>query len=285
MRCAFMVRRMAGCGAVLAAGVLSCTAGVWRVDFNGAGGDTLSVSNFTGWTVSNTSRTQTVANVDGGTSNTTVRLLGTGGTWTGFERSMNAGSMTNLYRDGMQSTLSGGITVSLAGLMAGHAYEIRMWYFDDEYSLTNTQTYTDVTEGRAVVLGVLTNTTHANLATGNAELPQSLYDDRYSLGAVIQAGADGTVEVGVRAAAGNTKINALEWIDRGGGEPPAGFTNGVLLAWSSFPGAHYRVEVATNLAVGGFRTLLSNVPADPPCNQQFVGVPTQPVAFYRIIEE
>lgn len=184
----------------------------WRVDFNGSSGDTLSTSNFTGWTVSGTSRTQSFVNVDGGviSSNISVRLIG-GGTWSTYERTVSSSAATNLYRDGAQTTVSG-ITVSMTNLTPGVSYGVRLWYFDNNYSIGTTQTYVNVTDGSSVNLGSLTN-------RGSAQLPSSLYDSRYSLYAEITAGSGGSIDVTVTPSSGNTKVTALEMTALG--DPPA----------------------------------------------------------------
>ena len=182
---------------------------VWRVDFNGSSSDTLAVSNFTGWTVSSTSRTQSFANVDGGSvsSSITVRLLGTG-TFNTYQRTMNAGSATNLYRDGAQNTAP--LTLALSNLTPSASYTLRVWYFDDEFTLGTTQTYINVTDGGSTTLGALTNTYTGNAAGGHASLPNSLYDNRYVLTAALTAGTNGQINVSITPNSGNGKINAFE---------------------------------------------------------------------------
>jgi hypothetical protein len=183
---------------------------VWRVDFNGSGNDTIPVSNFTGWAISSTSRTQSFANVDGGSVNSsiTVRLLGSG-TFNTYQRNMNAGSATNLFRDAGQTTASQ-ITLAISNLTAGVTYNLRVWYFDDDYSIGGTQTYVNVTDGGSVALGALTNTYTANATAGHASLPNGLYDTRYCLAASVTAGVNGDMAVSIVPNTGNTKINALE---------------------------------------------------------------------------
>jgi len=200
-------------GSLLLSGAAAEAALTWRVDFNGASSDTLSTSNFSGWTVSGTSRTQTFANVDGGvlSSNIAVRLIG-GGTWSTYERTMGASTATNLYRDGAQTTVSG-ITVSITNLTPGVSYGVRFWYFDNSFSIGTTQTYVNVTGGSSVSLGSLTN-------KGSAQLPNSLYDSRYCLYAEITADAAGSIDVTVTPSSGNTKITALEVTALG--TPPVG---------------------------------------------------------------
>jgi hypothetical protein len=182
---------------------------IWRVDFNGTGNDTLATSNFTGWAVSSTSRTQSFANVDGGSisSSITVRLLGTG-TFGNYQRNMNAGSATNLYRDGGQNTAS--FTLAISNLTPAAGYTLKVWYFDDEYTLGTTQTYVNVTDGGSTTLGALTNTFTASATAGHASLPTGLYDTRYHLSANLTAGTNGQLNVSVTPSGGNAKINALE---------------------------------------------------------------------------
>lgn len=196
---------------------------VWRVDFNGSGNDTLASSNFTGWTVSASSRTQSFANVDGGpvSSFITVRLLGSG-TFTAFQRNMNAGSATNLFRDGGQTTASG-MTLGISNLSPGAVYTLRVWYFDDEFSMGTTQTYANVTDGASASLGALTNTFAANAAAGHASLPGDLYDARYCLTAELSAGTNGNLDIAITPNAGNTKINAME-LSGIGAEPPVSYS-------------------------------------------------------------
>jgi hypothetical protein len=165
-----------------------------------------------------------VANVDGGavSSNMTVRLNGTGGTtWNTYQRTMNAGTATNLYRDGMQySSAGGGMTVSAANLSPGVLYAVRFWYFDDEYTTGTIQSYVNVTGGAGETLGALTNVAAANLAGGNAGLPNSLYDVRYCLYAEITAGDNGTVDVAITPnSAVNVKLNAIEVVALGEAPP------------------------------------------------------------------
>jgi hypothetical protein len=190
----------------------------WRVDFNSSANDTLTVSNFTGWTVSASSRTQSFANVDGGSvsSSITVRLLGTG-TFGSFQRNMNNGSATNLYRDGGQNTAA--LTLAISNLAPAASYNLRVWYFDDEFSLGTTQTYVNATDGGSVTLGALTNTLTGSAANGHASLPASLYDSRYVLAAALTAGTNGQLHILISPSSGNAKINAFELIEAGGASP------------------------------------------------------------------
>lgn len=260
------------CAAVVAwvCGVVDASAlPIWRVDFNGSAADTLPVSNFAGWVVSNTSRTQTFANVDGGpeSTNLTVALLGTSGsTWSTFQRTMNPGVATNLYRDGAQYNADT-ITVSLSQLEPGAAYAVRLWFFDDEFSIGTTQTYTDVT-GAPVTLGSLTNIATANRATGHADLPSSLYDPRYSIEANLIASGAGVIAIQVTASSGNAKWNALE-VRQSGSAPPAlswdgivfveaptnngtiGNTLGLSLARDTFTGTNGEDFIVSGKAVAG----------------------------------
>lgn len=203
---------------------------IWRVDFNGAANDTLATSNFTGWTVSATSRTQTFANVVGGSisSSITVRLLGTG-TFNAYERVMNLGAFTNLYRDGAQTTASL-MTMAISNLSPGVSYQLRLWYFDDEFSIGGTQTYVNVTDGGSVTLGALTNTYTANAASGHASLPSELYDTRYCLTASVTAGTNGTLTVSITPNAGNTKLNAFELVAPGDGSGSSVVTNTLMIS-------------------------------------------------------
>lgn len=187
----------------------------WRVDFNGSGDDTLAVSNFSGWIVSAANRTQALERADGGAParSLSVSLSGAGGaTWSSFQRSMNAGGSTNLYRDGVQCNGSA-LTVQLSGLSAGAGCALRLWYFDDEFSTGVTQSYVDVTDGGATFLGALTNVATANLGGGHAGLPSGLYDARYVLAASRVAGPQGTLDVSITPGTGNAKLNALEVVE------------------------------------------------------------------------
>lgn len=192
---------------------------VWRVDFNGAAGDTLVTSNFTGWAVAAASRTQTFANVDGGavSSNLTV-IVKSSGTFSTFERAMQPGAATNLYRDGAQCTVSP-VTLILSNLAAGSTYQVRLWYYDDDFSTGTTQTYADVTDGGSVALGALTNTPVASPGAGTTNLPAGLYDSRYCLASVLAAGAQGSLSIAMNPSAGNVKWNALEVMESA--PPPA----------------------------------------------------------------
>lgn len=216
----------AGLALALAADLASASAPAWRIDFDGAAHDTLAASNFWGWTVAADSRTQSVALAAGGPagSNPVVRLLGAdGATWSVFQRTMNAGAATNLYRDGLQC--GGRLTVSISNLQPGRTHRIRLWYFDDEFTIGSTQSYVDVTGGGAAPLGALTNVPSANLAAGHAALPQGLYDARYSLAFELAASALGECAVEITPGAGNAKLNALEIV--GLATPPAVTYSGV----------------------------------------------------------
>ncbi len=216
-------------GAMMSAPRESAAGLIWRVDFDGAAGDTLAASNFTGWAISSTSRTQTFANVDGGavSSNMVVVLQGSGGSWTAFQRDMNAGSATNLYRDGGQYTVSP-VTVVLSNLAAGAIYQVRLWYFDDNFSPGITQTYVNVTGGGSVNLGALTNVATANLLAGNAGLPNNLYDARYCLTATLAAGAQGSLAISITPSSGNTKWNALEVMESAPPPPAITYSSGAF---------------------------------------------------------
>lgn len=184
-------------------------ASTWRIDFNGVANDTLTTSNFTGWTASSTSRTQTFANVDGGmeTNDITVMLNGSGGSWQTFQRTMNAGTATNLYRDGIQYPTA--FSVAITNLTPYVSYTLRFWLFDDDYSQGMAQTFT-LTTGGNTTLGVITNTPTATAAAGHATLPSTLYDERYCLTATAAASAGGQLTVALSADSGNTKLNAIE---------------------------------------------------------------------------
>lgn len=203
----------ASCGAAL----------TWRVDFNGASADTLSASNFTGWVVAANNRTQTLSNVDGGpvSSNMTAILTGAG-TVSTYERAMSGGAATNLFRDGAQWNTSGGtLNLQLRGLSAGQDYQVRLWNYDYAFGNVSTQHYREVTDGRNVFLGSLTNTSN-NVSSGSPLLPSSLYDSRYVLSSTLTAGTGGVISVDIIPGAGNQKINALEVIESG--PPPAEIT-------------------------------------------------------------
>lgn len=203
----------------------SAAALTWRVDFNGASASTVVLSNFSGWAVSSLNRTQSFENVDGGgvLRSLSVRFTGGGATWSAFERSMNGGVVTNLYRDGVQCTAP--LALSLAGLASGGRYALRIWYYDDDFSIGTVQSYTRTTDGASLSLGTLTNTTVANLAAGQAGLPNSLYDDRYCLSLEESAGAGGTIDMTIAASVGNAKLNALELVEES--------TNSPSLSWSA----------------------------------------------------
>lgn len=189
---------------------------IWRVDFNGAAADTLVLSNFTGWTVSSASRTQSFAQVESGaaTGEVVVSLSGSGGaTWSTFQRTMSAGPATNLFRDGVQYNGTS-LTVQVSGLEAGRRYAVRCWFFDDEFSLSGLQTYAEVGAGGSSGLGVLTNVATANLAAGQPGLPQDLYDPRYVLTALLFAADSGSVTVTLVPGSGNIKLNALEVVEQ-----------------------------------------------------------------------
>ncbi len=64
--------------------------------------------------------------MDGGSvsRSITVRLLGTG-TFSAYPRTMNAGSATNLYRDGAQNTAT--ITLALRNLTPAASYNLRVY--------------------------------------------------------------------------------------------------------------------------------------------------------------
>lgn len=202
----------------LAAGVVGVAVSAhadltWRVDFNGASGSTESVSNFTPWVVSGTSRTQTFANVDGGavSSNLTISLTGSGGTtYNTYDRNMPISSSTNLFRDGAQynGVTADSLTLQMTGLSAGQSYTLRLWYYDYSYSGSAVQSYTDLTGGGSLFLGSLTNTVNGSAAG----LPTGLYDSRYVLEASVTAGASGELGIQLSTAASNQKINGLELV-------------------------------------------------------------------------
>ena len=203
---------------LLAAAACAVTASadvVWRVDFNSGTSGTESTSNFTGWVVSATSRTQVFANVDGGSvsSNMTVSLNGSGGTaYSTYSRNMSGGSFTNLFRDGAQYnalTAGGYLTIGISGLSEGQLYQVRFWNYDYSFGSSATQSYTDVTGGGSTFLGALTNTIN-NVASGNAALPNGLYDPRYTLTATATAGAGGIIDLRLTTGSSNQKIDALE---------------------------------------------------------------------------
>lgn len=229
------LRRISAC--VLGLVCLTCqpakAALTWRIDFNGSSLDTQSTPGFTGWLVSNTSHEQTFTNVDGGavSSNMTVQLnAGGGSAWSVYQRTMNAGVAVSLYRDGAQyNNAGGGMTVSTGNLTPGVLYAVRFWYFDDEYTIGTVQSYVNVTDGAGEPLGTLTNVATANLAAGNAGLPNDLYDSRYCLYAEITAGDAGTVDVTITpGSAANVKLNAMEVIALGEVPPRLTYSGTVL---------------------------------------------------------
>lgn len=203
---------------------------IWRVDFNGAAGDSYAASNFVGWTVSATSRTQTFANVDGGpiTSNLTISLVGSGGTtYSTYERNMTSGAPTNFYRDGAQynGTSAGAyLKVNLTGLAAGESYLVRLWYYDFSFSANNVETFTDITDGNSAILGSLTN------VTGAAGAPSSLYDSRHMIEADLVAGASGNLNIRLTTDLSNQKLNGIEVIQSVVPEPASVTLLGLSLA-------------------------------------------------------
>lgn len=201
-------------GLVVMGVALSCPAIlVWRVDFDGSSNDTLSLSNFTGWTVSGTVRTQSFANVDGSPagSNIVVSLRSPGGTWSTAQRAMNAGFATNLYRDLVQVNTN--MTLAVTNLSGGARYRVRLWFYDNSFQPGSVQLYTNITGGGGTYLGALTNVPTSNLAAGNPGLPGSLYDARYSLNCELDASAAGILEILITPTNGvNAKLNALELV-------------------------------------------------------------------------
>lgn len=187
----------------------------WRIDFNGTTSATESSPASTGWVISNTSRTQTFANVDGGptSSNMTLALNGSGGTtYSTYQRNMTGGAATNLFRDGAQyNGLDAGefLNLRMSGLSAGQSYQVRLWNYDYTFGTSATQSYFDVTGGGSTFLGALTNTVN-NVAAGNAALPADVYDSRYVLTATLTADGSGVMEVNLLTGSSNQKINALE---------------------------------------------------------------------------
>mgnify|MGYP003588800905 CR=1 FL=1 len=186
---------------------------IWRVDFNGANNDTLPTSNFTGWAVSSTSRTQVFGNVDGGSVSSNITAVITGaGSQTLYQRNMSGGSETNLFRDGTQWNTSGGtLNLTLSGLSASFNYQVRLWAYDYQFGNSATQGYYDVTGGGNDYLGSLTNTINS-VASGSPLLPNGLYDARYVLTANLTAGAGGELSINIIPGSGNQKINGFEVI-------------------------------------------------------------------------
>lgn len=182
---------------------------VWRIDFNGTTSATEDSVPHSGWVVSATSRTQTFANVDGGpeSSNLTVTLNGSGGTtYNTYQRNMS-GAATNLFRDGAQyNGINEGnyLNVGLSGLGPDQTYQVRLWYYDFQFSHTNVQSYFDITGGGNTFLGSLTN------VTGGAAAPIDLYDSRYVLTATLAANSSGQLDIQLITGNSNQKINGLE---------------------------------------------------------------------------
>lgn len=219
---------------------------VWRVDCDGAANDTLTTSNFVGWTVTSASRTQTFASVDGGpvTNDLVASVRSPGGTWTTAQRAMNAGSATNLYRDFVQVTTNL-ITLALTNLTEGASYGVRLWFYDDDFQPGSVQSYSNMTGGGQVYLGTLTNVASANLAAGNAGLPSSLYDSRYALYSTLTAGVGGRLDLVIASSnTVNAKLNAFEVTHLGGATPVV-----------SYSGTHFAEAAANDGSISNTLTL------------------------------
>ena len=116
----------------------------------------------------------------------------------------DAGGLTyaSVYRDLVQSTSGGNITLTIAGLRASWPYDVRTWIYD--YGNANNAVFTnrDLTAGRDVLLGRITNT----YATAPSE------DNAYTVTGVVTSDPAGVMVLLVAAPSASTaaRLNGLQ---------------------------------------------------------------------------
>ncbi len=179
-----------------------------RVDFGLTNAPVESDGAWQGFTLPASTTAKSTGMVFATGSATVTVTLASGASLNGRDRGQPAtdsGALTyaSVYRDLIQSTSGGSITMGIAGLRPSVPYVVRLWIYD--YGNANNAVFTnrDLTAGHNIALGALTNNYAVAPLDDNAD---------YRVSGVVTSDAGGTLVLLIAApsAATAARVNGLE---------------------------------------------------------------------------